>query len=147
MRLILIQQSRNSNRTISTDYGKVVVDALAGMPQESNSIDQALLRQYLKLASSYLILDATTNKESGITSWNIGFHRLVDLLIVLHRRGELQTETVNEASKACSECWSVAGSWSEIDEGRECVRQLAGKLKTLLDSNGRTYQGNPVYAP
>ena len=117
------------------------------MTRENGSVDQGMLRHYFKLASSYLVLDATTNKEFGIVSWDKGFHLLVDILVVLHKRGELQLETVNEASKACSECWSVAGSWSEMDDGRECVRRLAGKLKTLLDSNGKTYQGDQVYAP
>ena len=123
------------------------MNALAVMTRENGSIDQAMLRHHLRLASSYLILDITTNKESGIASWDTGFHQLVDVLVILHKKGELQLETVNEASKACSECWSVAGSWSELDDGRECVRRLAAKLKTLLDSNGKTYRGNAVYAP
>lgn len=88
------------------------------------------------------------NPERGINTWCIGFNRLVDVLVALHARGELELETVNEASKACSECWqSVAGSWRELDKCRDGVRAVAAKLKKLLDENGRTYHGEQVYAP
>lgn len=133
--------------TAATDFGKLVIDALSGMTRANGVIDQRLLRHYLSLASSYLVLDSSTNTEGGLSSWKVGFHRLVDVLIALHKRGELELATVNEASKACSECWSVAGSWRELDECRESIRDIAGKLKTLLDANGRTYQDNKVYAP
>lgn len=118
------------------------------MTRNNGSIDQELLRMYLSLAPSYLVLDSSMNTEGGIASWNTGFQRLVDVLIALHRRNELELSTVNEASRACSECWSISGSWRGLDECRDCIREIAGKLKTkLLDDNGRTYKGNQVYAP
>jgi ribosomal protein S14 len=59
----------------------------------------------------------------------------------------LEAETVSSASKACSECWSVAGTWRGFEECREGVREVAGKLKKILDETGRTYKGERVYAP
>jgi hypothetical protein len=118
------------------------------MTRDSGAIDQAILRRAIGLASSYLVTDASTNSESGISTWQTGFSRLVDIVVVLHHRGELELETVNEASKACSECWSVAGTWRGMEDCRQGVREVAGKLKKLLDEpNRRTYKGQKVYAP
>ncbi|KAH7929469.1 hypothetical protein BV22DRAFT_1029521 [Leucogyrophana mollusca] len=131
-----------------TDYGRFVVHVLARMTRETGTLDQAILRRAISLASSYLVTDASTSPERGILTWYTGFNRLVDVLVVLHSRGELELETVNEASKACSECWSVAGTWRGMDECREGVREVAAKLKRLLDEpSRRTYKGQKVYAP
>lgn len=43
----------------------------------------------------------------------------VDVLFALHAKKELHIETVNEAAKACSECWSVGR-----DDSREVVRAI-----------------------
>ncbi|KDQ64525.1 hypothetical protein JAAARDRAFT_28165 [Jaapia argillacea MUCL 33604] len=131
----------------ASDYGTFVVDVLGRMTKDTGTIDQTVLRQCLGLSSSYLVTDTSMNPDGGAASWSIGFNRLVDILVALHARGELELETVNEASKACSECWSVAGNWRGLDECREGVRAVATRLKTLLDENGRTYLGSPVYAP
>lgn len=129
-------------------------------------IDQRALRRCLGLSSSFLISDTTMNttsgSSSGLTTWNTGFNRLVDLLVVLHARDELELRTVDEASKACSECWTVAGAWT-MDEARNCVKvrqtnltlhthltagkAVARKLQGLLDANQRTYKNQAVYAP
>jgi hypothetical protein len=87
------------------------------------------------------------NPERGMNTWTVGFNRLVDVVVALHGRGELEFETVNQASKACSECWAVAGLWRGLDEAREAVRGVAMKLKKLLDENGKTYKGEKVYTP
>ena len=87
------------------------------------------------------------NSETGMATWYIGFSRLIDVLIALHRRGELELETVSEASKACSECWTVAGSWREMQDCREGVKEIATKLKSILDENGKTYKGGRIYVP
>jgi hypothetical protein len=117
------------------------------MTRESKTLDQKVLRQCIGLASSYLLTDTSMNPEHGLQTWSAGFLRLGDVVSALHARGELEMETVNEASKACSDCWSVAGSWRGLDECRDGVRAVAAKLKTLLDENGRTYRGERVYAP
>ena len=117
------------------------------MTRTTNAVDQRMLRMYLSLSATYLVMDSSTNTESGIASWFTGFNRLVEVMIALHKRGELDVETVDAASKACSECWSVAGSWRGLSQCRERVRDIAEKLKTLLDENGRTYQGQSVYVP
>jgi hypothetical protein len=106
----------------ATDYGSFVVQMLARSTQSSGTIDQQLLRDCIGLSSSYLISDTTMNIGSGLLTWNIGFNRLIDLLVVLHGRGDLELETVNQASKACSECWSVASSWKGMDDVRKCVK-------------------------
>lgn len=117
------------------------------MTKTSGSIDQRALQQCLGLASSYLVTDTTMNPDEGLHSWQNGFNRLVDVIVALNARGELDVETVSAASKACSECWSVAGTWREMEVGRESVRDLAKRLKGILDENGRTYRGNWIYVP
>ncbi|KAF8976959.1 hypothetical protein BDQ17DRAFT_1349455 [Cyathus striatus] len=132
-----------------TNYTTFVTETLARSTKASSSpsIDQNILRQCLGLASSFLVTDSTTNHESGISTWFTGFSRLVDIMVALHARNELDLETVNAASKACSECWTAAGSWRGLEECRARVRDIASKLKKLLDPNGRSYKGEPVYAP
>lgn len=102
-----------------------MVNVLAGMTRNNSAIDQRILRMYLSLAPSYLVLDTTMNTEGGITSWNLGFNRLVDVMVALHKRGELDLETVNDASRACSECWSVSGSWRGLDRCRDMIRSAS----------------------
>lgn len=131
-----------------TDYAQFVLDVLAKMTRHAGAIDQAVLRRAIGLASSYLVTDVSTNPDGGIATWQTGFNRLVDLVVVLHHRGELELDTVNEASKACSECWSVAATWRGMEECRQGVKEVAGKLKKLLDEpNRRTYKGHKVYTP
>ncbi|KIY71441.1 hypothetical protein CYLTODRAFT_345979 [Cylindrobasidium torrendii FP15055 ss-10] len=112
-------------------------------------LDQSTLRYCLSLSSSHLIADPTTSSASneGVRKWLIGFNRLVDVLLVLHDRDELEVETLNAASRACSECWSVAGTWHGLEEGREGVRLVAAKLQGLLDPNQKTYKGQAIYTP
>jgi len=85
--------------------------------------------------------------DQGIDTWFLGFSRLIDILVALHARNELELETMNAASKACSECWGAAGSWRGLEECREGVRAVAKRLQKLLDPNGTTYRGESVYAP
>ena len=106
-----------------------------------------VLRRCIGLASSYLVTDVTMNADSGVKTWRGGFDRVVDVMVALHMRQELEVETVNAASKACSECWSVAGSWREMDESRDGVKGIATRLKGLLDGNGKTYRGHAIYVP
>ena len=139
--------SRTPSPSPPTDYGAFVLAALARHTETSGSIDQRALRQCLALASSYLITDTTMNPDHGHSNWSTGFSRLIDVLVVLHKRGELELDTFNAASRACSECWTVAGSWREMDAGRESVRGVAARLRGLLDENGKTYRGGRVYIP
>jgi len=129
------------------DYEQTVVKLLRRMTSEQNQIDQAVLRHFVGLSPSYFILDSTSaGLIAGVHTWQMGFHHLVDVMIALHARKELDLETVNEASRACSECWSVAAGW-RIDEGKECIRNVANRLKTILDENGVEYRGLKVWAP
>ncbi|KAJ3836819.1 hypothetical protein F5878DRAFT_643255 [Lentinula raphanica] len=134
-----------------TNYGKFVISMLKRMPRDTpdgdQSIDQAQLRKCISLSSSFLVTDTSMDPEHGINTWFMGFSRLIDVVIALHARGELDIEMMNAASKACSECWSAAGAWKGLEESREGVRKVVGKLKKLLDENGRTYRGERVYAP
>ncbi|KAH0839734.1 hypothetical protein J3R83DRAFT_674 [Lanmaoa asiatica] len=135
--------SRLVSQNYPTDYAQFVLNVLAKMTRDAGAIDQAILRRAIGLASSYLVTDASTNPDGGVATWQTGFNRLVDLVVVLHHRGELELDTVNEASKACSECWSVAATWRGMEECRQGVKEVAGKLKKLLDEpNRRTYQGH-----
>ena len=117
------------------------------MTATSSTIDQGVVRKCLGLSSSYLITDTATNPTDGMSSWCAGLSQIVDVLTALHSRDELELETINAASRACSECWTVAGNWREYEGGRECVKKVAIRLKALLDENGRTYKGEAVYVP
>jgi len=132
-----------------TDYSAFALDVLRHtIPiTPASFISQSVLRQCLGLASSFLITDLTTSPEKGLSTWLTGFSRLVDLVVVLHARGELELATLSEASKACSECWTAAGAWRGMEDCRQGVRANAGKLKKLLDEGGRTYQGGCVRIP
>lgn len=101
------------------------------------------------LAPSYLILDTTTLSSSavGIQTWSSGFHRLVDIMLVLHAREQLELETINTASQSCSECWTMTGSFNGLEEARKGVRGIAARLRSILDSNGIEYKGEKVYVP
>jgi hypothetical protein len=123
------------------------VDILAKQNELTGDVDQAVLRHCLGLSSSYLMTDVTMNPTTGLTSWDTGFNMLIDIMVALHRKGQLELATVNAASKACSECWSAAGSWRNLEDVRLCVKNVAAKLQGLLDENGRTYGGNRVYTP
>ena len=56
-------------------------------------------------------------------------------------------ETVNAASRACSECWTAAGNWRALESSRDAIRTIAGRLQRLLDENGKTFKGARVYVP
>ena len=141
------KSSQPAQQTQPTNFEIYVVEALSSMTRRSFTIDQTALRQCLGLSSSYLVSDTTLNPTGGIMSWTAGLNRLVDVLIALHSRGELELETVNAASKACSECWTVAGNWRGLEECKETVRRVAARLKGLLDENGSTFGGERVYVP
>jgi len=131
----------------ATDFGAFVINILARTSPKSETIDQNVLRRCIQLASSFLVTDTTTNPERGISTWSVGFCRLVDLVVILHTRNELELETVSAASKACSECWTAAGNWPNLNECRNRIRDMGGRLKKILDTNERTYRGERVYAP
>lgn len=101
------------------------------------------------LAPSYLILDTTTLSSSamGVRAWMSGFHKLVDVMLALHAREELELETVNCASQSCSECWTMTGSFHGLQEARTGVRSIAARLRGILDPNGIEYKGEKVYVP
>jgi hypothetical protein len=130
------------------DFQSAVVNAIGAMTRTSGTIDQAMLRRLLMLTPAYLIVDNTINNDGGLARWSAGFNRLVDVVLALHTKEQLETETVNEASKACSECWSVSGTYRGLTtDGRDVVRGIGARLKTILDADGRKYRGERVYAP
>ncbi|KIK68154.1 hypothetical protein GYMLUDRAFT_36992 [Collybiopsis luxurians FD-317 M1] len=132
-----------------TNYSRFVTIAFLNSRKrrgEQATVDQDLLRRCLSLSSSYLVADTCTNVD-GINTWYNGFNTLIETLVALHKREELELETMNAASKACSECWSVSGAWKGLEGSRDGVTKAARKLKALLDENERTYRGQRVYAP
>lgn len=131
----------------ATDFATYVIEVLSHTTRESQPLDQDVLRQCLGLASSFLVTDVTMNPDQGMKTWTVGFNRLIDLVVALHAINALQVETIDAASKACSECWSAAGAWRGFEECKEGVRAVATKLKKLLDPDGTTYRGHAIYAP
>ncbi|KAJ7129646.1 hypothetical protein C8R44DRAFT_700591 [Mycena epipterygia] len=127
----------------STDFSRFVLDAIKSTTGTSSTLDQEVLRTALALSSSYLVTDTSTNPDphAGSTTWFVGLNQLVDLLVALHAREELELETVNAASNGRPECWTVAGTWKEMEPCRESVRKVGAKLRGLLDEGGHTYGG------
>jgi len=141
-----------------TDYQRIVIES-------DNSNDQDSVRYLLALASAHLITDITTNLKPdtdsdqlkrgqaaavGFETWSKGFYLLADHILRLHDANELHLDTLNEASKACSECWMVAASWPAGmlgEQRRDVVRKIAAKLRSILDPNRTTYRGGLVYVP
>lgn len=76
-----------------------------------------------------------------------GFHKLVDVMLALHKREELELETLNSASQSCSECWTMTCSFHGLEEARAGVRSIAARLQSVLDPNGIEYKGEKVYVP
>ncbi|PPQ98548.1 hypothetical protein CVT24_004039 [Panaeolus cyanescens] len=130
-----------------TNYEAFVVDVVARSlrSKDSHKINQKVLRQCMSLASSFLVTDTAMNRDQGVNTWFVGLNQLIDLIIVLDKRNELELETINTASKVCSECWSTSGNWRELASCRDQIKGLAGKLRGLLDPNKKTYRGSPVY--
>lgn len=118
-------------------------------PPISRTIDQSILCQCLRLSSSFLITDASMNPERGTQTWAVGLSRLIDIVIALHNRSELELATVVAATKACRECWIAAGAFSAVEECRGKVREHATRLRnSVMDSGGKTYKGaRTVYLP
>ncbi|KAH6914893.1 hypothetical protein BKA70DRAFT_1216971 [Coprinopsis sp. MPI-PUGE-AT-0042] len=125
-----------------TDFGAFVLDAISRMtildsddngdgeeqkgdkePPISRTIDQSILCQCLRLSSSFLITDASMNPERGTHTWAIGLSRLIDIVIALHNRSELELATIVAATKACRECWIAAGAFTAVEECRGKWRQ------------------------
>ncbi|KAF8529029.1 hypothetical protein BU17DRAFT_37396 [Hysterangium stoloniferum] len=130
------------------DFHSAVNNTLSNMTRTSGVIDQTTLCRLLSLTPAYLILDTTINSQGGLGRWSDGFDCLVDVLLALHKKEQLETNTISEASKACSECWSVVGSYSGLpSESREVVRRIGSRLKTILDKDGFRYRGERMYAP
>ncbi|KAH8830926.1 hypothetical protein DL96DRAFT_1594842 [Flagelloscypha sp. PMI_526] len=113
-----------------------------------NKIDQPLLRQCLLLSASHLITDSTTrwSTQSGIDAWLVGFERLVDIVVALDAKDDLELETLDAASRACHECWQLGTNYG-LAESRNGVRKVATKLKSILDESGRSYRGQAVWVP
>ncbi|TCD69697.1 hypothetical protein EIP91_006714 [Steccherinum ochraceum] len=78
----------------STDFHAFVLSSLSRMTRSTGAVDQAGIRRCFGLASSYLVTDTTMNMEGGLNTWYTGFTRLVDVLVALHGRGELELETL-----------------------------------------------------
>lgn len=123
----------------------MVLDAFVQTTRQTGAVDQSQLRRSFGLCSSYLITDVSMNPEGGLGSWDAGFNRLVDVLTALHMRGELEVATMSEASKACSECWTVAGTFKGLENSRPLIRTIALRLRTLVPDG--TYAGLPIYTP
>src|SRR5258708_23282049 len=139
--MINIQQSPTQpvqQQTQPTSFETYVVEVLNSMTARSSTVEQDPVRQCLMLSSSYLITDTTTNPTEGMNSWCAGLNRLVDVLTALHSRGELELETISAASKACSECWTVAGNLRGVEGSKARAGRAAGLLQTLLEYHGRT---------
>ncbi|QRV72749.1 hypothetical protein RhiJN_00763 [Ceratobasidium sp. AG-Ba] len=133
----------------SISYEQYVVRVVSQMTKEKGAIDQVSLRNTMGLAPSYLIIDTTTLSSSavGIQTWASGFHKLVDIMLALHTRDELELDTVNIASQACSECWTMTCSFNGLEDAKSGVRSIAARLQSILDPNGVTYRGEKVYVP
>lgn len=108
---------------------------------QTPSIDQDVLRQCIRLSSSFLLTDSTMNAETGIQTWFTGMNRVVDIVLALDRKDILEVATMTEVSRACTECWATAGAFPGIADCRTHVRDFGIKLKKLLDPGSNSYKG------
>ncbi|KAG8705443.1 hypothetical protein FRC12_000011 [Ceratobasidium sp. 428] len=140
---------KKSTTLKSVSYEEYVVRVVSHMTKEKGVIDQVSLRSTMGLAPSYLILDTTTLPSSvvGIQTWSSGFHKLVDIMLALHARDQLEVATVSSASQSCSECWTMTCSFNGLEDARSGVRSIAARLRSILDPNGIEYRGEKVYVP
>ena len=104
--------------TEPTNFGKIIVDALAAMTKNGGSIDQRLLRMYLTMTPSYLVMDSSMNSEGGIASWRTGFMRLVEVLVALHKpKNEMEMEILSSILMRSKEMILLV----DLDDRVECV--------------------------
>ncbi|KAJ7368325.1 hypothetical protein DFH08DRAFT_22617 [Mycena albidolilacea] len=142
----------------STDFSRFVLNAIksSSTGERSNSteervtqpkpkLDQETLRTALALASSFLVTDTATNSDPhvGSDTWFVGLNQLIDLLVALHARDELEIETVNAASKACSgeqlfrhsltvleKIWQSVGQWRARGGGSKNAERALGRSES-----------------
>lgn len=132
------------------NFNETVLKVLSKMTQNGGSIIQTDLRKLIALAPSYLIVDSTVheNAADGVNQWALGFNRLCEVTVALHRKGELELETLNETSRACAEAWSIASSWRGMERGKTVIGDISGRLReNVLDPDGLSYKGEPIYVP
>ncbi|KAJ3539780.1 hypothetical protein NMY22_g4586 [Coprinellus aureogranulatus] len=111
-------------------------------PPSGMSIDQDILRQSLRLASSFLLADSTLNPELGLETWATGLGRLVDIVLALHQIDALEVETMCVAATALHDCWVAGGTFPGLEASRIRIREDGQKLKKLLDDpNRKIYKG------
>ncbi|KAJ7507834.1 hypothetical protein B0H11DRAFT_145204 [Mycena galericulata] len=125
-----IKSTKSTGTSASSMLDREALKKDEANKSNNSTLDQEVIRTALAMSSSFLITDTSTNPDphAGYDTWYIGLNRLVDLLVALHAREELDIETINVASKACSECWTVAGTWRELEQCREGVRKVGAKL-------------------
>jgi len=131
-------------------FNDAVLKILSRRTQSSGTIDQKELRNVIALAPSYLLVDSTVHPTTadGVNQWALGFNRLCEVIIALHRKSDLELETLNEASRACAEAWSICGSWRGLDAGRNVIGNISTRLReNVLDPDGVSYKGQAVYVP
>ncbi|KZO98185.1 hypothetical protein CALVIDRAFT_479224 [Calocera viscosa TUFC12733] len=110
-------------------------------------VDQTLLRRWLTLTPTFLLLDSSSHPSpSGLLSWQLGLQALINLMLALHTRNQLEWETMNAASRALAECWSICLCWTGMELAKGAVQGAGGKLKAVLDRDDPTrYKGRPLY--
>lgn len=121
-----------------TDFAQVVLDAVSHMGRKrlpDGRWDQEKLRNCLAMAASYMVVDATLNSENGVHNWGTGFKHLIQLILSLHRIGELEPQTVALALRVCNECWSATDGWVNVQAAKEWVRDFGMKMRTITDEH------------
>ncbi|EJU06402.1 hypothetical protein DACRYDRAFT_19572 [Dacryopinax primogenitus] len=114
-------------------------------PRET--IDQVVLRRWLLLLPTFLLLDTSTHPApSGLLSWQLGLHSLISLMLALHAQDQLEWDTMNAASRALAECWSISLCWNGMEAAKGVVQSAGGRLKAVLDKDDPTrYKGRLLY--
>ncbi|KAG8983603.1 hypothetical protein FRB90_005876 [Tulasnella sp. 427] len=127
------------------NYNETALKVLSNMTQNGGSIVQKDIRQLIALSPSYLIVDSTVHQTDGVSQWALGLNRICE---TLHRKGELELETLNEMSRACAEAWSITSSWRGMEKGKTVIGDLSARLReNVLDPDGLSYKGEAIYVP
>jgi len=135
-------------RPTGLNFQEGVNRALSRMTAAHNAIDQVRLRYWLSLSPSFLMLDVSTTSPPtlGIERWKNGLHSLVNVVVALHAKDQLEFETIDEAARALAQCWSITLGWTGMDYAQVSVQQVGEKLTSVLDIDDRSrYKGRVVW--
>jgi hypothetical protein len=140
----------NYNQTVNKCLSQIRFDEYPDGSRCTN--EQEILRTYIAIAPSYLMLDSSNPETmgAGIDEWATGMNNILDILVVLHSSSRLECETVQALSEALSESWDNSFSITKGEEAaQQQIKGLVARLRGLMDEPDSTssvmhFNGNKI---